>query len=686
MKIKFFLTLITAFFINVTFAYGFQTTNTNVLTENIIIKFKRNLNAKDELDVFKTHNVRKVKFINNIKCYVVAAPSKDKVTGIVNNLRKRADVEYSEPDYSCKYADTIPNDPEWSSSLGNWPTFVNTQKAWDYNQGSSNIIVAVIDSGVMTDHPDLQAKIVPGYNFYNNNTNAYDVEGHGTGVAGIIGAIGNNSVGTVGMDWNCKIMPLRVTDTSGYATWSAIASALQYAGNNGARVANASFRCSESLTVQDAAKTFASKNGIFCASAGNDGLNITTANQPNIITVGAGGSGTKASYSNYGPIVDVFAPGTVWTTSFFNGNAGYGYFSGTSAASPIVAGLCSLLLGANPNLTYSQIDNIIKTNTDDYGDPGYDAIFSYGYVNAFKAMTSVTTVLNPPPTPTANGPAITIKNPYLTQVISGTFLFRAKITDTFANITNVKFFIDLVSFTPTLTDLVNSYYTISIDTTQFVNGSKYWKVVASDSLGYTNYVNVPFSVNNVSSPSDTTNPTITINSPGNNSTISGTITTSVSASDNVGVTKVEYLLDNVLIATSLASPFSTSINTTSYSNDLHTLSAKAYDAAGNTATSSVTLTIANNTDTSAPSITITSPASGTKIKKMTQIKVSTADNVGVVKVELYVDNALSKISTSSPFTTSIDPKKLSLGNHSVYCKAYDAAGNIGQSQTITIIK
>jgi subtilisin family serine protease len=275
-----------------------------LLNERIIVKFKGgDLDPEVEDDVFNSHKVKKHKFMKELKSYVVLAPSKNNTLDIIDNLKKRKDVEYAEPDYYCEpVSQTVgPNDPQLGSQ---WQiNNINLQGAWTINKGSSNIIIAVLDSGCDPNHEDLKDKYVAGYNFFDNNTNTADVYGHGTAVAGCIAPATNNGIGIAGTAYNCRIMPLRISDTNGYAYWSTLATALQYAANNGCKVANASFRCGESTTVQNAAKYMNSKGGVFICSAGNQATLVTTSNFPEIIVVGAtDASNNLAGFSNTGTV------------------------------------------------------------------------------------------------------------------------------------------------------------------------------------------------------------------------------------------------------------------------------------------------------------------------------------------------------------------------------------------------
>ncbi|WP_027484915.1 Ig-like domain-containing protein [Rhodanobacter sp. OR87] len=177
---------------------------------------------------------------------------------------------------------------------------------------------------------------------------------------------------------------------------------------------------------------------------------------------------------------------------------------------------------------------------------------------------------------------------------------------------------------------------------------------------------------------DTTPPTVSASESGT----SGTITLSASASDNVGVTRVEFYVDNALVATDTATPYTATLDSTTLGNGTHSLVAKAYDAAGNVGTSStVSFSVSNSTgvDTAPPTVSASESGNSGTIT----LSANASDNVGVTKVEFYVDNALKATSTAAPYQATLDSTTLANGSHNLVAKAYDAAGNIGTSSTVS---
>jgi len=190
---------------------------------------------------------------------------------------------------------------------------------------------------------------------------------------------------------------------------------------------------------------------------------------------------------------------------------------------------------------------------------------------------------------------------------------------------------------------------------------------------------------------DTTAPVATISSPTNKSTISGSINVSVQATDNVGVTRLELYLDSQLVAQSTGASAIFPLNTLSYANGSHTLQVRAYDAAGNVGTSSISVTIKNSVaDTVAPTTAITLPVNGSKVSLLQKITASCADNIGVTKLEVYLDGLLACTVTSSNMPSSVafswNTTTLNAGSHTLQTYAYDAAGNVGESAVVTVTK
>jgi hypothetical protein len=186
--------------------------------------------------------------------------------------------------------------------------------------------------------------------------------------------------------------------------------------------------------------------------------------------------------------------------------------------------------------------------------------------------------------------------------------------------------------------------------------------------------------------SDTQPPTVSITAPLNGATVSGTVSVTATASDNVGVTKVEFYLDGVLQFADTTSPYAWSWDTTTATNASHSLTAKAYDAALNVGTSTAVSVTVNNTggDVTPPTVSITAPLNGATVVGTVSVTATASDNVGVTKVEFYLDGALKSTDTTSPYSWSWDTTTTTNASHTLTAKAYDAALNVGTSAAVTV--
>lgn len=302
-----------------------------------------------------------------------------------------------------------PNDPRFFEQTN--LSQIKIPPAWDVTTGSSNAVVAVIETGVNIAHEELQGRLwtnndeIPGngrdddnngyvddregYNFMNDTADIVDQNGHGTGVASIVAANTNNGLGMAGVNWSAKLMILKALNSAGGGEYAIVAKALRYAADNGANVINMSFGTYFDSTELSTAVDYALSKGVtIVAAAGNNNQNqlLYPAAYPKVISVGAvDSSGQRASFSNYGNNLDVMAPGLNVLMANYVGNNSYAYGSGTSFAAAHVTGLASLMLSRNPALFPAQVESIIKSTTSNYGNANE---YGSGIVNAASALGS----------------------------------------------------------------------------------------------------------------------------------------------------------------------------------------------------------------------------------------------------------------------------------------------------------
>jgi thermitase len=570
-----------AFLLSTSIEVGFTQHRPDFVPGRVLVKFRPEVSPVQVQSIVAAAGARIAGQIPRIGVLVLQLPPNASEVAYARAFRQRRDVIFAELDHIIPLALT-PNDPLYAPSSGRgWHLAkIGAPNAWDTTLGSNRVIVAVLDTGVDGTHPDLAPNLVPGWNIYNNNADTSDVHGHGTAVAGTVAAVINNGIGIASVAGGCRIMPIRISDPNGYASYTTIANGLIWAADHGARIANVSYRCSNSSTVATAAQYFQSKNGVVAVAAGNESTFDATADNPYVLTVSAtDSSDSLTSWSNTGNNIDLAAPGSGIYTTIRGGT--YGSKSGTSFSAPVVAGVAALVISVNPNLTGGQVQDVLKRSADDLGAASWDPQYGWGRVNAARA------------------------------------------------------------------------------------------------------VSMALSLNQMG---DTTPPSVSFSSPTNGATVSGTITVQINASDNVGVASVSLYLNGALLSTKTAAPYTFSFDTTRFANGSYTLRAVAADATGNTASAQINLSIYNTADTTPPTIRITSPVDGARVNGTISVAVATSDDRAVVRVELYVDGRLTATSTSAPFTTQWNASKAPRGAHTLQCKAYDAAGNVGISQSITVYK
>jgi subtilisin family serine protease len=371
----------------------------------------------------------------------VALPAGSSVEGAAAALERRAGVRWAEPNYTYRISAT-PDDTDYSQLWG--LSRIHAPEAWDLSTGSASMTVAVVDTGVDWSHPDLAANLwtntgetpadgldndgngfvddVRGWNFGgapHPTNDPDDTNGHGTHVAGTIGAVGNNATGVTGVNWNVKVMPVRAGDDT--LTDFDIANAFDYACENGAKVVNGSFGgYQHSDAILDAVNRC--PNTLFVFAAGNDANNNDllpvypcTDPAPNIVCVAATNSAdNRASFSNYGATsVDIAAPGEVIHSTYFG--PPYADLSGTSMATPHVAGAAALVWAHRPALTVAELKRNLINSVDQVPALNH-LVVANGRLNVFRAMTQeiapptglAITAATPTPGVWTNSPTVSV--------------------------------------------------------------------------------------------------------------------------------------------------------------------------------------------------------------------------------------------------------------------------------------
>ncbi len=354
--------------------------------------------------------------LGNIYRVPVDLAAGETIEQVLAAYRNRPDVEYAEPNPIISVA-AASNDPFYTDqwALGK----IHAAEAWDISRGSREVLVAVIDTGVDYNHPDLQGNLwtneaeqkglpgidddkngyvddIRGYNFAAGTSDPIDDHGHGTAVTGVIAAMGNNETDIAGVCWTARIMPLKVLTAAGNGTAADAVPAIYYAVANGADIISGSWGGTEASSALRDAIAYAVQEGVvIVAAAGNSASNTAyyPAAYPEVIAVAATESNDNRWYlSNYGDWVDIAAPGRdiVSLRATLPGQTPHPgtavRLSGTSLAAPHVTGTCVLLLAVNPYLRGDELQQILRATGDPIA-PG--TCVSNGRLNVYQALRAV---------------------------------------------------------------------------------------------------------------------------------------------------------------------------------------------------------------------------------------------------------------------------------------------------------
>lgn len=546
----------------------------------LLIQQRAGLSDVEVDKILKPHGGKRVGKINGINVHVVQLPAQANSKAVAALLAKNKHFKFVEQDQILAPGGTT-DDPSLASQ---WHLAkVGAQAAWDTSTGSE-VIIAILDTGVDASHPDLFAQMVPGWNSYDNNGDSSDVHGHGTAVAGTAAASGNNAIGVASVAYGSKIMPVRISDPSGYGYFSTMASGLTWAADHGARVANISYEnVASSSTVESAAQYLKSKGGLTVICAGNSGTLQTVASSGNLVVVSAtNSSDARTSWSNYGAYVDIAAPGqSVLTTSR---GGGYGQWSGTSFASPIVAGTAALMMAANPALPADQVQSLLYSTSVDLGTAGRDDYYGAGRVDAAQATlaAATTTAFD------TQAPTVAISAPAGGKV-AGLVAVDVAASDDVGVVS-----VDLVVNGSKYATDTTAPHGFSWDTTAIADGPATLIAYAYDAAGnYTGSQPVSVTVANGAAAADTVPPTVVFSAPANGATVSKVVRIEGVADDNLGVNGVtqSLFIDGELNTTVSGGTLSARWNTKKASAGNHLLTLTARDAAGNSASKSIIVVV-----------------------------------------------------------------------------------------------
>jgi subtilisin family serine protease len=322
----------------------------------------------------------------------------------------REDVAYAEPNYLGEGGFT-PNDThfnlQWQhentgQSGGTIDADIESIAGWDLARGSTGIVVAVLDTGIDQDHPEFAGRIVAGWDFVNNDADPADDHFHGSAVSGLLAANANNSFQVAGVDHFCKIMPVKVLNANNGGSTVWLVDGINFAYQNGAKVISMSLiNFPGSQALRDALADARAAGAFLIACAGNGGIGNADVSwpgaSPRCLTIGATGNNDwRASYSGTGMALDYVAPGDdVVTIAPHNPADTWWYFNGCSSATPVAAGIVSVILGVAPNLTQNELRIALDAGAEDLvgnpveDTPGWDEYMGNGRLNLEASLNAI---------------------------------------------------------------------------------------------------------------------------------------------------------------------------------------------------------------------------------------------------------------------------------------------------------
>lgn len=391
----------------------------------ILVKFRPGASASSVSAAF---GAAVVKSVPRIGVHRLKLKTGQSVEDAVSKLSKNPNVVWAAPNHVVRLANTVPDDeyflgtefclPELDLCIpdgGQWGLYntdgrhdIHAPEAWDIERGSASMVIAIVDTGIQSYHPDLDGKVLDGYNALDGSTDTDDDHMHGTFVASVAAANTNNYDGVAGVDWNARLMPIKVLNADGEGSEAGAAEGIIWAVDHGAKIINLSLGTYDHVQALEDAVNYAWNAGcvVVAASGNDDSDDADQRHYPSYysvcISVGAtnelDGRCTPADWleggSNYGDSLDVMAPGN----NIYGAVPGYSDWwlgewveyeamTGTSAAAPFVSGLASLIWAHNPAWTNEEVRDQIELTCDDVNISGWDRYTGWGRINAYRALS-----------------------------------------------------------------------------------------------------------------------------------------------------------------------------------------------------------------------------------------------------------------------------------------------------------
>ncbi len=366
----------------------------SVVKGEVMVRFKPDLAQAEIEQTLRDLGATVLQKKEALGIYRLRLPDGKTVSNFVREHSRNRNLALIEPNFTASVLaapPVAPNDPSLPEQWG--LNIIQAPKAWEVTTGEPEVVVAILDTGIELTHPDLKNKVVPGYDFVNGDADPSDDHGHGTHVAGIVAAEGNNGQGIAGVAWGSRLMPVRVIGAAGEGTYSDVVDGILFAADHGAKVLNFSIGgYAWSQILDDAVEYAHGKGALLVAAAGNDGTSdpVYPAACPNVIGVAATDPADQIwASANHGSHVRLCAPGTdILSTTLGNG---YGRATGTSASAAHAAGVAALVFSRNREISNTQVEQMLYATADDLGASGYDPVFGFGRLNAAGALAKAAT-------------------------------------------------------------------------------------------------------------------------------------------------------------------------------------------------------------------------------------------------------------------------------------------------------
>jgi len=346
------------------------------ISGEVIIGFNSKIDVKT-IDNFKGHDI--IQKIENLNIAVVETIAGGEFS-LINDIIDSPEIRYAEPNYIV-YSYHIPNDPDWEKQYG--PQRIYCPEAWDIHQGSNSVKIAIVDTGIDYNHEDLDNYVSGGYDHVNGDNDPYDDNSHGTHCAGIAAAEMDNNIGIAGVA-QVSVMAEKVLGGGGSGSSSNVAAGINHAVNQGADVISMSLGSSSpSQVIKDACDAAYASGVLLVAASGNDYSSEVgyPAAFDSVIAVGATDTeDERCGFSNYGDELELMAPGyRIYSTI---PNDKYERYTGTSMATPHVAGVAALAMSRYPSKDNEWIRQKLRDTAKDLNTPGWDEKTGYGLVDA----------------------------------------------------------------------------------------------------------------------------------------------------------------------------------------------------------------------------------------------------------------------------------------------------------------